>query len=174
MSDFKLTTPVAFLLFNRPETTARVFAASARAKPPNLLVVADGPRANRPGEAELCAAARAVIEKVDWDCEVVTHFSEVNLGCKCRMSSGVDWVFQTVPEAILLEDDCLPHPSFFRFCEEMLEGYRNDERISMIGGTNFQKGRERSPDSYYFSRYTHIWGWASWRRAWQKIYDVEM
>jgi len=170
MSDWKLNTPVAFIVFNRPDVTERVFAEIAKAKPPKLLVVADGPRSNRPGETEKCAATRAIIGKVDWDCEVLTNFSDVNLGCKRRVASGIDWVFEQVPEAIILEDDCLPHPTFFRFCEELLERYRDDERVAMISGDNFQFGQQRTNASYYFSRYNHIWGWASWRRAWQ-YYD---
>lgn len=173
MSEFQLKTPVAFIIFNRPDTTKRVFAEIAKARPPKLLVIADGPRANRPGEAQKCAAVRDIVRNVDWDCEVLTNYSDVNLGCKRRISSGLDWVFDTVDEAIVLEDDCLPHPTFFRFCEEMLEKYRDDERIGMISGDNFQFGRKRTEYSYYFSRYPHIWGWASWRRAWRN-YDVDM
>jgi hypothetical protein len=173
MSDFKLKTPVAFIIFNRPDTTERVFAEIAKARPPKLLVIADGQRADHSDDAEKCAAVRAIIDGVDWSCEVLTNYSDVNLGCKRRVSSGLDWVFDTVEEAIILEDDCLPHPTFFRFCEEMLEKYRDDERIAMISGDNFQFGRNRTKYSYYFSRYTHIWGWASWRRAWDS-YDVDM
>lgn len=173
MNTFKLNTPVAFLVFNRPDTTEKVFEEIRRARPPRLLVVADGPRPDKPGEAEKCEAARAIIERVDWPCEVLTNYSDVNLGCKRRVSSGLDWVFDTVEEAIILEDDCLPHPTFFRFCEELLEKYRDDERVMMISGDNFQFGRKRTEYSYYFSRYVHIWGWASWRRAW-KYYDVDM
>lgn len=171
MSDFQLTTPVAFIIFNRPDTTERVFAEIARSRPQKLLVVGDGPRANRPGEAEKVAACRAIINRVDWPCEVLTNYSEINLGCKVRVSSGLDWVFAQVPEAIILEDDCLPHPTFFRFCQELLERYRDDERIGMISGDNFQFGKFVSDDSYYFSKYAHIWGWATWRRAWIN-YDV--
>lgn len=173
MTEWKLKTPVAFVIFNRPDTTKQVFAEIAKARPSKLLVVGDGPRLNRSGEARRCAAARAVIERVDWDCEVLTNYSEVNLGCKRRVSSGLDWVFNTVEEAIVLEDDCLPHPSFFRYCEELLKKYKNEERIAQISGVNFQFGRRRSEYSYYFSRYNHIWGWASWRRAWRS-YDVKI
>lgn len=174
MADWQLTTPVAFLIFNRPDTTARVFAEIARARPPKLLVVADGPRPDQPGEAEKCAAARAIVEQgISWPCEVLTNYSEINLGCKQRVSSGLDWVFNTVEEAIILEDDCLPHPTFFHFCGELLEKYRDDKRIMAVSGDNFQYGQKRTDDSYYFSRYNHIWGWASWRRAWQ-CYDIEM
>jgi len=172
MSEWQLNTPVAFIIFNRPDTTARVFAEIAKAKPPQLLVVADGPRLNRQGEEERCASTRAIINQVDWPCEVLTNYSSVNLGCKNRVASGIDWIFEQVPEAIILEDDCLPHSSFFRFCEELLEKYRHDERIGMISGDNFQFGQYRGDGSYYFSRYHHIWGWASWRRAWSH-YDRE-
>ena len=173
MSNYQLKTPVAFIIFNRPETTRRVFAEIAKARPPKLLIIADGPRADHPDDAEKCAAVRAIIDAVDWDCKVLTNYSDVNLGCKRRVSSGLNWVFDTVEEAIILEDDCLPHPTFFRFCEELLEKYRDDKRIAMISGDNFQFGRKRTEYSYYFSRYPHIWGWASWRRAWEN-YDVDL
>jgi len=169
---FQIKTPVAFLIFNRPDTTSQVFEAIRAARPFRLLVVADGPRAMQ-GDAEKCQATRAILQRVDWPCEVLTNYSEINLGCKGRVSSGLDWVFNNVEEAIILEDDCLPHPTFFRFCEDLLEKYRDDERIMMISGDNFQFGRKRTAYSYYFSHYGHIWGWASWRRAWKK-YDVTM
>lgn len=166
--------PIALLVFSRPDTTARVFEEIRRIRPLKLLVVADGPRDDRPGEAEKCSAVRAIIEKVDWPCEVSKNYSEGNLGCKWRVSSGLDWVFEQVEEAIVLEDDCLPHPSFFRFCEELLEHYRLDQRIAQISGCNFQFGVRRNEDSYYFSKYNHVWGWASWRDRWQGCYDVSI
>jgi hypothetical protein len=167
MPDFKLVTPVAFIVFNRPDTTERVFAAIARARPTRLLVIGDGPRATRAGEADKVAASRRVIEKVDWPCDVQTNFSDANMGCTARVASGIDWVFQQAEEAIILEDDCLPDPSFFRFCQELLERYRHDLRVGMVSGNNFQFGRRYGPDSYYFSKYCHIWGWATWRDRWQ-------
>ncbi|AFZ36681.1 methyltransferase FkbM [Stanieria cyanosphaera PCC 7437] len=168
-----MKTPVVLLIFNRPNTTEKVFETIRQAKPPKLLVVADGARSDRPGEVEKCHAARKIIDRVDWDCQVLTNYSEVNLGCKVRVSSGLDWVFNQVEEAIILEDDCLPHPTFFRFCEELLDYYRDDRRIMVISGDNYQLGRKRTNYSYYFSRYNHCWGWASWRRAWQH-YNLEM
>ena len=168
-----MKTPVAFLIFNRPDTTEMVFEEIRRAKPPKLLVVADGPREDRPGEAEKCAAARAIIDSVDWDCEVIKNYADANMGCRRRVSSGLSWVFDTVEEAIILEDDCLPHPTFFRFCEELLEKYRDDERIMAISGTNTLGEWKPSIQSYHFSYFGMIWGWASWRRAWS-YYDVEM
>lgn len=173
MSDWKLSTPVALLIFNRPDTTERVFKEIAKSRPPKLLVVADGARSHKPGEKEKCDQARAILKKVDWDCEILTNFADSNMGCKLRVSSGIDWIFEQVEEAIILEDDCLPEQTFFRFCEEMLIRYRHNERISMVSGGNLQFGHQRGQGSYYFSRYTHIWGWATWRRAW-KHYDLDM
>jgi predicted O-linked N-acetylglucosamine transferase (SPINDLY family) len=173
MREWQLTTPVCFIIFNRPDVTQRVFEKIREAKPPKLLVVADGARANKSGEQEKCAAARAIINQVDWECEVLTDYSDINLGCRKRISSGLDWVFSQVEEAIILEDDCLPHPSFFRFCEELLEKYRHKSRIMLISGQNLQFGQRRRNYSYYFSRYNHCWGWATWKRAWQ-YYDDAM
>jgi hypothetical protein len=166
-------TPVALLFFNRPEPLARVFERVRQARPEKLLLVADGPRASRPQEAEACERARAVAQAVDWPCEVLTNFSAENLGCKRRIASGLDWVFQQVEEAILLEDDCLPDLSFFRFAEEMLERYRGDERIMAISGSRYFASSLEPEASYYFSRYAHIWGWATWRRTWAH-YDVNI
>ncbi len=171
MPGFMLHTPVAFLIFNRPDTSKKVFAEIAAAKPAKLLVVADGPRLHQPDDVAKCQATRAIIDEVDWDCDVLTNFSETNLGCKRRVSSGLSWVFEQCEEAIILEDDCIPHPMFFRYCQELLERYRDDERVPMICGSNFHHDRSPTTDSYYFSKLGHIWGWASWRRAWQN-YDV--
>ncbi|MCM1983014.1 glycosyltransferase family 2 protein [Lyngbya confervoides] len=145
-----------------------MFEAIRQAQPAKLLVVADGPRND--AETELCQQARAITKQIDWDCEVLRNYSDVNLGCRKRVSSGLDWAFEQVEEAIVLEDDCLPHPSFFSYCETLLKRYRNDKRIWCISGDNFQHGKGRGKASYYFSNYNHCWGWASWRRAWQQ-YD---
>lgn len=166
-----ILTPVAFLIFNRPDLTQKVFEVIRKAKPKTLLVVADGPRFSE--EAEKCKAARAIVEQVDWDCKLLTNYSDANLGCRRRVSSGLDWVFSQVESAIILEDDCLPHPSFFAFCDTLLSRYWNDERVWVISGDNFQDGQWRGDGSYYFSRYNHCWGWATWRRAW-KYYDGDL
>ena len=171
---WQLNTPVAFIVFNRPELTRRVFAEIAKAKPPILLIIGDGPRLNREGEADKVRITREIVGEIDWECEVFTNFSEVNLGCKNRVSSGIDWVFSKVTEAIFLEDDCLPESSFFRYCEEMLNHYRNDLRIGMISGDNFLGGKLIVNESCYYSRYFHIWGWATWRDRWCDSYDVAM
>lgn len=173
MNDFTFTTPVALLVFNRPEVTARVFAAIREARPERLLVVADGPRADRPTDRDKCAAVREIVEQVDWPCKVDRLYAETNLGCRRRVASGLEWVFCMVEEAIILEDDCLPAPSFFRFCQEMLAEYRDDERVMMVSGSNMLGEWKSAVQSYHFSYYGGIWGWACWRRAWRH-YDVDM
>ena len=163
-----LNTPVVLIFFRRPELTARVLKAIAQVRPRKLFVVADGPRADHPADAELCAASRAVIDRmVDWDCEVIKNYSDVNLGCGRRPASGISWVLEQVEDAIILEDDCVPHPSFFPFCEELLERYRHDQRIMHIAGSTFRPWRVRTPNSYFFSQFNTGWGWATWRRAWR-------
>lgn len=169
----QLRPPVLFLVFNRPDTTAIVFEAIRQAKPLRLYVAADGPRQGREGEAERVATVRRIATEVDWPCEVKTLFRDENLGCRLAVSSSIDWFFDNEEEGIILEDDCLPHPDFFMFCDIMLKKYRDDARIWMITGNNFQDGQRHGDASYYFSKYSHIWGWASWRRAWSH-YDVEM
>jgi hypothetical protein len=139
-----------------------------------VLVVADGPRAEVPGDEKACAEVRAVVEKgIDWNARVLKDYAEINLGLRKRVSSGLSWAFQRVDRAIILEDDCLPHPSFFEFCAEMLERFEGDDRVCAISGDNFQREHFEAGASYYFSRYPHCWGWATWRRAWQ-MYDAEM
>lgn len=168
-----LNNAVLFLVFNRPHTTAQVFEAIRQAKPPRLYVAADGPRSGRDGEAERVAQVREIATAVDWPCDIKTLFREENLGCKQAVSSAITWFFEHEEQGIILEDDCLPHPDFFRFCDALLERYANDERVSVITGDNFQQGRKRGEASYYFSKYNHVWGWASWRRAW-KLYDGDL
>lgn len=174
MDSFVLTTPVALLVFNRPEETLRVFAAIREARPEQLLLIADGPRSNRSEESVLCDEVRQIVAQVDWPCNVRHNYSDTNLGCRQRVASGLDWVFDNVEEAIILEDDCLPDRSFFRFCQELLEYYRHVHGIGMISGDNFQFGRQHDKSSYYFSRYFHVWGWATWRDRWVGSYDVAM
>ena len=167
-----LETPIAFCIFNRPELTARVFEAIQRARPQQLLVIADGPRENRPGEQETVEQTRAILNRVDWDCEVKTNFSPTNLGCRMRMATGLTWAFEQAEELIILEDDCLPDPTFFDYAQTLLRHYHDNDQVMMISGDNFQPG-PTSNNSYYFSRWAHIWGWASWRRAWEH-YDLEI
>jgi hypothetical protein len=163
---YHVTSAVLFIIFNRPDETAKVFNAIRIARPAKLYLAADGPRTNRPEEQELCRQTREIAMQVDWDCEVKTLFRETNMGCKEAVSSAVSWFFENEEEGIILEDDCLPANSFFYFCDSMLERYRNDSRVRHISGGNFQFGIKRGDASYYFSKISHVWGWASWRRAW--------
>lgn len=169
----RFTTPILFIIFNRPDTTQLVFNEIKKIKPTKLFVVADGPRSHKEGEKDRCDQAKNIIDQVDWDCEVVKNFSDTNLGCGKRVSSGITWFFENVESGIILEDDCVPDQSFFPFCQDLLEKYKYDERIMMISGNNFQFGKKRGGGSYYFSKYNHIWGWASWRRAWE-YYDYDI
>ena len=172
LTERSLTAPVLLLVFNRPETTRRVFERIRSVKPGRLYVAADGPRADRPGEAARCAEARAVVD-VDWDCEVRTDLRDANLGMPRGIVAALDWFFAQEPEGIVLEDDCLPSRSFFWFCQALLERYSEDERVMQISGSNFLRGRHPLEVSYYFSRINDIWGWATWRRAWRH-FDARM
>ncbi|MGC4016766.1 MAG: hypothetical protein QM755_19960 [Luteolibacter sp.] len=169
------TPPIVLTIFNRPDLAERVFEKIRQARPERLFVAADGPRAGRPGEAELCEAARRVTEQIDWPCVCERLYRSENLGCRRAMAEAITWFFERVEEGIILEDDCVPDATFFPYCAELLEKYRDNPDIAMISGDNFQPaGRlDDSASSYYFSKYPHIWGWASWRRFWRD-YDVEM
>jgi predicted SAM-dependent methyltransferase len=165
------STPVIFLIFRRPDLTAQVFEQIRLAQPPKLFVVADGPR--NEDEAKLCEQTRQIIETVDWDCEVYKNYSDVNLGGPYCCSQGISWAFEQVEEAIILEDDCLPCQSFFYFCEELLNYYRDDTNVMHISGSNFQFMQKRTEYSYYFSIYALCWGWATWKRSW-KQFDLQL
>lgn len=164
--------PILFIVFNRPSTTRIVFEQIRKMKPKELFISADGPRKNKIGEKEKCEEVRKIFEGIDWPCKVHKLFRKENFGCKMAESSAITWFFDNVKEGIILEDDDLPNKSFFLFCKEMLEKYRDDERIMNISGSNFQRGWKRDKDySYYFSKQPHIWGFATWKRAWDK-YDL--
>ena len=165
-------TPILFIVFNRPDSTKEVFDAIRKIRPLSLYIAADGPRENIVGEKELCNETREIIANIDWPCETKTLFREKNLGCKIAVSSAITWFFNNVEQGIILEDDCLPNRSFFDFCELMLEKYKHEEKVMMVAGTNNLNLRE-IPENYFFSRLYNIWGWATWRRAWQK-YDIDM
>jgi hypothetical protein len=167
-------TPVLFLIFNRPDLTQKVFAVIKHVKPRKLFIAADGPRPDRIGEDELCKETRElVLSMVDWDCEVKTLFRESNLGCKLAVSGAIDWFFEQVEQGIIIEDDCLPDLSFFSFCEAMLEHHKDSHSIMHIAGNNFLRNKIQISGSYYLSIYTHIWGWATWSRSWNK-YDRDI
>lgn len=171
--NYQVKTPVAFVVFNRYDTAKKVFEQIRKVKPKKLFIIADGPRKNVKEDIEKCKKVRSIFEKIDWECEVYKNFSEINLGCSKRPYTGFSWVFENVEEAIFLEDDCLPNISFFRYCDTLLERYRNDTRVMLISGTNQLKKWQRNDYSYHFSNFGGIWGWASWKRAW-KYFDIDL
>ena len=168
-----MDTPIAFIVFNRPDLTRRTFERIREQRPSILFVIADGPHAEVPTDVERCAEVRDIVSQVDWPCEVHYDWAEANLGLKARVSSGIDWVFTQTDRTIILEDDCVPHEDFFGFCEALLDRYESDERVFGITGSNFQDGHIRGTGSYYFSRFNPLWGWATWKRAWEP-FDVDM
>jgi len=167
-----MKTPILFLVYNRPKYTLKVFETIRRAKPERLFISADGPRMDKIQDIELCQDTKRIIEKVDWPCEVKTLFRDKNLGCKLGISGGINWFFEHVKEGIILEDDCLPNDSFFLFCNKLLEKYRYENKVMMISGSNPATYMAIDSD-YLFSRFYHIWGWATWRRAWKK-FDINL
>ena len=170
----KFNTSILFLIFNRPEETKRVFESIKEAKPSKLYLASDGPRSHVIDEEKIVSEVKLnVLNAIDWDCEVKTLFREKNLGCKIAVSEAISWFFDHEDQGIILEDDCLPSQSFYRFCEELLNIYKNDLRIWHISGDNFQNGIARSEESYYYSKFSHVWGWATWKDRWQH-YDVMM
>jgi hypothetical protein len=170
----RTTAPILLVVWRRPHTLRQVINAIRPVGPTCMYVACDGPNPERPGEAEKVSATRTVIEhEIDWPCQIERLYSDTNQGCRVGVSRAITWFFEQVEEGIILEDDCVPHPSFLSYCTTLLERYRHDTRVWCISGSNFQNGRWRGDGSYYFSRYNHCWGWASWRRCWQH-YDFDL
>ncbi|HSD07317.1 nucleotide-diphospho-sugar transferase [Flavobacterium sp.] len=169
---YQVQSPILFLIFNRPKETQILFNAIREAKPKKLYVAADGPR-NNGNDDLVCKETKNILNQIDWECELITLFRDENLGCGKAVSSAITWFFENEEEGIVLEDDCLPSLDFFRFCDSMLNQYRLDNRVGHICGCNFQDGIKRGEGDYYYSKLTHVWGWASWRRVWEK-YDFNM
>lgn len=169
MNKKSLNTPILIVAFNRPEKVQQVFNRVREVQPKQLFLSVDGARPHKDKEVEKVKAVHEIIKQVDWDCEVKTLFRTDNLGCRMGVSGGIDWFFEQVEYGIILEDDCVPDVSFFYFCEALLERYKDDERIMQISGSNLIPDTfERYDTSYVFSNFALIWGWATWRRAWQK------
>lgn len=174
MREFELDTAVVFCIFNRLETTKKVFEVIRLVKPPRLYLIADAARDNIPGEKDKVDAVRSYVEQhIDWECEVFKNYAEKNMGCGRRIPDGINWVFEREEQAIILEDDCVPEASFFEYCQEMLEHYKDDERIMLISGNNPYADSYQSSEDYLFSKVPFIWGWATWKRAW-KLYDYDI
>ena len=168
-----IDTPVLFIIFNRPGVTLRVINEIKKQKPKFLFIAADGPRAGVEDDIDKCRRVRElVLNTIDWECEVKTLFRKENLGCGKGVSGAIDWFFENVEMGIILEDDCLPNRSFFNFCEILLNHYEENDKVFAISGVNFQD-RKIGKESYFFSKYLYVWGWATWRRAWNN-YDFDL
>lgn len=165
-----MKSPVLFIIFKREDTTSRVFQRIREVQPPKLYIAADGPRKDKEGEAAKCEATRKIVEHIDWPCEVFRLYRDKNLGCGMGVSSAISWFFEYEEQGIILEDDILPHIDFFRYCDEMLDRYRDNHQVKCICGSNAFYEDIEHPNSYYFSHYMMVWGWATWRRTW-KEYD---
>jgi hypothetical protein len=163
--------PVLIIVFNRPEQTKRIFEILRIVKPKRLYIAADAPRENRKGEVQRCDETLAVFEHVDWECKVYRKVNPINLGSHTSIPQAIDWFFDNEEMGIVLEDDCVPSISFFKYCDELLEKYRYDERVMWINGSNIGYSDNSSDSDYYFSAYAISWGWASWRRAWSLFDD---
>jgi hypothetical protein len=163
--------PVVLLAYRRPEQTRRVFEAIRAAKPRDLFLVMDGPKPSDTDDYERVEQTRAVVEDVDWECNVRRVYASENLGLKVRVSSGLDAVFSDVESAIILEDDCLPSATFFPYASELLDRFSTNEKIGLISGSQRLRGRKLSDSSYEFSRDVRIWGWATWGRTWRNFRD---
>lgn len=169
-----LNTPILLLIFNRPDTTKKVFEAIREQRPKYLYVASDGPRSDNHDDIDLCRQCIDITSNIDWPCEVKTLLRDTNLGCGLGPATAITWFFDHVDQGIILEDDVFPDQSFFYFCEQMLERYKHDHRMMHISGCYFLEAHgEPSLQSYYFTKHIHVWGWASWKRAW-KLYDYKM
>lgn len=173
MEQFRLTTPVSMIVFNRLDCVIETLEKIRQAKPEKLYIVSDGPREDRDGEKQKVEAVRRYIEEhIDWDCNVKYNYAEQNMGSKYRIYSGLNWVFTMEEETIILEDDCVPNDNFFQYCQELLDLYADNEAVWMVSGINVIR-KQNSSDPYFFARFSEIWGWATWKRAWSQI-DIEM
>lgn len=160
--------PILLLTFNRPDLTRKVFEILKVHKPTKLYVSSDGPRESNFNDKFLVQSTREIFNEIDWECDLKTKFQAKNLGCKNAVVEALDWFFMNEGDGIILEDDTVPGLGFFRYCAELLDQYKDHSEISMISGDNFSFGKLNIKESYYFSRYTHVWGWATWKSSWQR------
>lgn len=170
--DYICNTPVLLIFFNRPDSFTKVFEKVREARPRSLILAQDGPRNDK--DSVGIQTCRKIVENIDWDCDVIRDYSEVNLGCGVRPKSAIDLALDKFETVIILEDDCVPSPTFFRYCDELLEKYRDDERIAYISGLNHFEIWNCGKYDYFFSKAAAIGGWATWRRAWGRFYDYHV
>ena len=166
-------TPILLIIFNRPEATQIVFNALCKIKPLKLYISADAPRTGNEPDQINCRRSREIVTKIDWECETYFRFLDHNLGCGKAVSSAISWAFEKEEKLIIIEDDCIPTFAFIDFCNYCLDKYCNDEIVMQIAGNNYTENHNFSNQDYFFSKYGHIWGWATWKRAWRH-FDYEM
>lgn len=165
--------PVVIIIFNRPDITRELLSCLKKIKPRNMFIVSDAARYHVEDEDLKVQETRQIAENIEWECKVRKNYADENMGCMRRVSTGLDWVFENVDRAIILEDDCIPSGDFFTFCEDILERYAEDERVMSISGTRLSPVMNSQDTSYTFSKYSICWGWATWKRAWN-LYDGEL
>jgi len=168
MKELMYQIPIVLFIYRRPKQTKKVMEVLFKLKPEKMYIIADGPKNLQ--EENLCYETRSIVNEINWTCEIVKNFSETNLGIRERIISGLDWVFDKEEMAIILEDDCLSEISFFGYCEELLRYYNSNEDVMVVSGNNFAFGKKNSSESYCFTKYAHIWGWATWKRAWKRFH----
>lgn len=168
-----IKSPILLITFNRSDTTQKVFDVIKKVKPSKLYVFNDGPRLGNNKDLKARKEIKDIIKQVDWKCKLFTNFSEKNLGCGLGVSGAITWAFETENKLIILEDDCVPALSFFDYCDYCLEKYKNNNRVMQVAGNNYTENNNYTNDDYLFSKYGHIWGWATWKRAWVN-FDYEM
>lgn len=168
MEDNRFSTPILFIIFNRPNTARAVFEEIRKIRPRQLFVAADGPRPFRADDIEKCQQTKDILKGIDWDCELKTFFRESNVGCGLNVAESISWFFSYVDKGIIMEDDIIPHPEFFPFCTQMLERYENDESVSAINGF-YGENLPCTDNSYFFRTDFSGWGWATWKRVWDKF-----
>lgn len=167
--NFITDVPVALIFFNRPEVLVQVFECVRKTRPSKLFLIQDGARTNKPYDVENVKRCREICENVDWECEVYRDFSDINLGCGKRIFTGLTNAFKVVDRLVIVEDDIVYSDDFLPFCAELLEKYKDDQRIDHISGMNHFGDYEPCKDSYFFSRGGAIWGWATWKRVWDTL-----
>jgi hypothetical protein len=169
----KISVPVLLVAFNRPDTTLKVFECIRNAKPTKLYIALDGPRKNKEGEEKLCKSVKEIVENIDWPCQTHYLFNSVNKGAEITVSSAITWVFEKEEYAIILEDDIVAPLSFFSFAQDMLMRYKDEDNICIVTGNNFTPIKLENSSDYFFGKYGHTWGWATWKRVWDK-FDLNM
>ena len=169
----KINTPVLLIAFNRPNTTQKVFDEIKKNKPSKFYFAVDAPRNGNISDEINCKLVQEIANQVDWECEFHKRFSNINQGCGPGPYNAITWAFENEDRLIILEDDCVPAQSFFNYCDELLEKYKNDTRIWLISGNQFNEEAVKTNHSYFFSKYGHTWGWATWKRCWEQM-DLKM